>query len=743
MPSDDAGSTPNPAPWSEQPGLYVLSLSLHGLVRGTEIELGCDADTGGQVTYVVEQARAIADHPSVARVELLTRQILAPTVDDSYARERESLSEHAEIVRVPFGPRRYLRKEKLWPYLDELVDRVLRYLSGVGRTPDIILGHYADAGYVGGQLARVLGVPFVFTGHSLGRVKRARLLERGHDETSIEKQYNMTRRIEAEEFALETASMVVTSTEQEVHEQYALYDHYIPERMEVIAPGVDLSRFRPPRTDDPRPAIADAIDRFLQGGPRPLVVALARPDERKNLVALVNAFGEDAWLREHADLAILAGSRDDIARMGGQPKRVLTELLLAIDRHDLYGHVAYPKSHDHLDVPELYRLVAERRGVFVNPALTEPFGLTLIEAAASGVPLVATHDGGPQDIIGNCRNGILVDPLDTGAIAAAIRSLLEDPERWDEASTNGIERARATYGWERHAEEIVLEARRLHLGVRPRSRPTDAAPSRMTYIDRVLVLELDGVLDSDPEGLAALLERLVHSDERLGLGYVTGRRPDAARDVVLGIGAPEPDFMICSAGTEIVYGPNLHADPTWTRHIDHRWLPREVHHALAEIEGLTHQPEHEQRRFKLSWFVDEGYTVSVVTLRRALRRRKLAAKCILSSGTYLDVVPARASPGLALQFLGYKWRLWADRMLVVACTGLDEDMLTGDSLGVVVANHSAELEGYRDRPRVFFSPRPHAWGVIDALDHYDFLGHIQVPEPPAEPSALAQEGDHP
>ena len=63
----------------------------------------------------------------------------------------------------------------------------------------------------------------------------------------------------------------------------------------------------------------------------------------------------------------------------------MTDLLMAIDRHDLYGSVAVPKHHRNEDVPELYRLAVRRRGVFVNPALTEPFGLTLIEAAASGL----------------------------------------------------------------------------------------------------------------------------------------------------------------------------------------------------------------------------------------------------------------------------------------------------------------------------------------------------------------------
>lgn len=79
-----------------------------------------------------------------------------------------------------------------------------------------------------------------------------------------------------------------------------------------------------------------------------------------------------------------------------------------------HGKMAIPKKHDfEYEVPELFRIAAEKKGVFVNPALTEPFGLTLLEASATGLPIVATNDGGPQDIIHNCGNGILVDPINT------------------------------------------------------------------------------------------------------------------------------------------------------------------------------------------------------------------------------------------------------------------------------------------------------------------------------------------
>ena len=99
---------------------------------------------------------------------------------------------------------------------------------------------------------------------------------------------------------------------------------------------------------------------------------------------------------------------------------MLNEILLAIDKYDLYGKVAYPKHHKPDEVAVLYRLAAASRGVFVNPALTEPFGLTLIEAAACGLPIVATEDGGPIDIIRNCQNGHLINPLDKAAMAETL-----------------------------------------------------------------------------------------------------------------------------------------------------------------------------------------------------------------------------------------------------------------------------------------------------------------------------------
>ncbi|GEM_PF-4384334 len=70
--------------------LYIVMLSIHGLVRGTNMELGRDADTGGQVLYVVELAKALAAHPDVGQVDLLTRQIFDQRVSPDYGTDRRT-----------------------------------------------------------------------------------------------------------------------------------------------------------------------------------------------------------------------------------------------------------------------------------------------------------------------------------------------------------------------------------------------------------------------------------------------------------------------------------------------------------------------------------------------------------------------------------------------------------------------------------------------------------------------------
>ncbi|KAB2077548.1 hypothetical protein ES319_A06G107500v1 [Gossypium barbadense] len=495
--------------------LYIVLISLHGLIRGENMELGRDSDTGGQVKYVVELARALGTMPGVYRVDLLTRQVSAPDVDWSYAEPTEMLtprttessmqelgeSSGAYIIRIPFGPKdKYIPKEQLWPHIPEFVDCALSHIRQMSKVlgeqigggqpiwPVAIHGHYADAGDSATLLSGALNVPMLFTGHSLGRDKLEQILKQGRQSRDeINTTYKIMRRIEAEELSLDSSEIVITSTRQEIEEQWRLYDgfdqvlerklrarikrgvnchgRFMP-RMVVIPPGMEFHHIVPHEGDmdgdterneedpTPDPSIWSEVMRFFTNPRKPMILALARPDPKKNITTLVKAFGECRPLRELANLTLIMENRDNIDEMSGTNATVLLSILKLIDKYDLYGQVAYPKHHKQYEVPDIYGLAAKTKGVFINPAFIEPFGLTLIEAAAYGLPIVATKNGGPVDIHKVLDNGVLVDPHDQQSIADALLKLVSDKQLWARCRQNGLKNIHQ-FSWPEHCKTYL------------------------------------------------------------------------------------------------------------------------------------------------------------------------------------------------------------------------------------------------------------------------------------------------
>ena len=708
--------------------IHIVLISIHGLIRGSDMELGRDADTGGQSKYVLELAIALGACPEISRVDLLTRRVVDPEVSDDYANSLETLDNGVQIVRLDAGPEEYIYKEELWDHLDTFADNALTYLRELERIPNIIHSHYADAGYVGVRLAGQLGIPLVHTGHSLGRVKRGRLLATGLKLAQIEERYNISRRIQAEEDTLGSAELVITSTSQEIEEQYGLYDHYQPELMRVVPPGTDLDYFKPPDGSENESSIAGELNRFFREPGKPVILALSRPDERKNIATLVEAYGESKALQAMANLVIVAGNRDDIHEMESGAQSVLTELLLIIDLYDLYGRVAYPKHHQPDEVPILYRLTAASHGVFVNPALTEPFGLTLIEAAASGLPIVATEDGGPTDIIGNCENGYLIDPLDKDAIAATLIQVLEDRKVWHRLADNGLKGVRKHYSWPAHAKEYLDQLKPILAGSELPPKPA-IGRRPMLYHDRAIFTDLDQNLLGDPDSLSDFSKIIRSHRKAVTFGIATGRRLDSALRIMKRYRIPRPDVLITSLGTEIHYAPNLTKDTAWREHIDHLWTPRVIRRTLAELPGINLQPKGEQSRFKISYFINPDEAPSLDDIVSLLHQQDQTVNVSLSFGQFMDITPVRASKGFALRYFASRWDIPLDHVLAAGGSGADEDMMRGNTLAVVVANrHEEELSSLGEIENIYFAEKPFVRGILEAIDHYDFFNECRVPE---------------
>lgn len=705
---------------------YLLLISIHGLVRGHDLELGRDADTGGQTKYVLDLARSLAESDEIEQVDLVTRRIVDPDVSDDYSQPVEQISDKVRIIRIDAGPDDYLPKEQLWDHLDSFMDNLLNWLNDQPRMPDLVHSHYADAGYVGVRLSNLLSVPLVHTGHSLGRDKRKRLLARGLSRDEIEQTYNILRRIDAEEEILANADLVVTSTHNEIEEQYGLYSYYDPERMTVIPPGTNLEQFHPPAKGE-QIAFKQQLDHFLKEPGKPLILSLSRPDERKNILTLIEAYGESEELQKRANLLIVAGVRDDIADLEKGARTVFKNILLLMDNYDLYGRIAIPKSHRAEEVPDIYRLVTLCKGVFINPALTEPFGLTLLEAAACGVPIVATENGGPVDIIANCECGELVDPLDKEEITQALLKYLTDHEAWECASRNGIEGVQKHYSWQAHAKNYLAKVSELEgrYEALPEELP---APKTIRYRDRAIYTDLDQNLIGNPAALNKFIAIIKENRKCVSLGIATGRRIDSALAIMKKHGIPRPDVLISSLGTRIHYGQNLTEDDFWADHIDHDWTPRRINKLLSELPGLARQPKSEQTPFKISYYYDENKAPGLDEIITLIRQKEITANVILSFGQFLDVIPSRASKGQALRYVAQRLEIPLEHTLVAGGSGADEDMMRGNTLAVVVENrHHEELSQLDDVDRIYFAGQSHASGIMEALEHYDFFNACKVP----------------
>ncbi|KAK8545187.1 hypothetical protein V6N12_026027 [Hibiscus sabdariffa] len=784
---------------SQQKGkkLYIVLISLHGLIRGENMELGRDSDTGGQVKYVVELARALGSMPGVYRVDLLTRQVASPEVDWSYGEPTEMLtprnsedfmddmgeSSGAYIVRIPFGPRdKYIPKELLWPHIPEFVDGALKHIiqmsnvlgeqigSGKPVWPVAIHGHYADAGDSAALLSGALNVPMLFTGHSLGRDKLEQLLKQGRlSKDEINTTYKIMRRIEAEELSLDSSEIVITSTRQEIDEQWRLYDGFDPvlerklrarirrnvscygrfmPRMVIIPPGMEFHHIIPQDGDmdgeiegneehpsSPDPPIWSEIMRFFTNPRKPMILALARPDPKKNITTLVKAFGECRPLRELANLTLIMGNREGIDEMSSTNASVLLSVLKLIDKYDLYGQVAYPKHHKQSEVADIYRLAAKTKGVFINPAFIEPFGLTLIEAAAHGLPLVATKNGGPVDIHRVLDNGLLIDPHDQQSIADALLKLVADKQLWARCRQNDSEGnadrntklENAVLSWSRG---VLKDQRKAGSGDRVEHSSSTGKFPALRRRKHIFVIAVDS--DSNEDLLDAIRKIFeAFEKERIegSIGFIlsTFMTISEIRSFLVSgsLNANDFDAFICNSGSDLFYstinpedGPFV-IDFYYHSHIEYRWGGEGLRKTLVRWAGsitdkkagneehIVTPAEQLSANYCYAFKVkNAGMVPPVKELRKSLRIQALRCNVIYCrNGTRINVIPVLASRSQALRYLFVRWGIDLSKMVVFVGDSGDTDyegLLGGVHKSVILkgicSNASNQLLANRNYP---------------------------------------------
>jgi len=492
----------------------IVLVSAHGWF-GQEGVLG-RPDTGGQVVYVLDQAKTLEKQLqedvelaglSGLKVEpkviILTR--LIPNSDGTLCNQRlEKVygTENAWILRVPlreFNPnmtQNWISRFEFWPYLETFaIDSERELLAEFQGKPDLIVGNYTDGNLVAFLLARRMKVTQCNIAHAL---EKSKYLFSNLYWQDLEDKYHFSLQFTADLIAMNAANFIISSTYQEIvgtPDSVGQYESYkcftMPElyhvvngielfspKFNVVPPGVNENAYFPyTRTQDRVESDRARLEEMLftledasqifgkldEPNKRPLF-SMARLDRIKNLTGLAECFGQSKDLQEHCNLILVAGKLRVEESSDNEERDEIVKLYHIIEEYNLHGKIRWLGVRlSKNDSGEIYRVIADRQGIFVQPALFEAFGLTILESMISGLPTFATQFGGPLEIIQDKVNGFYINPTHLEETAAKIVDFVtkceQDPNYWHSISQQAIDRVYSTYTWKIHTTKLLSLAR--------------------------------------------------------------------------------------------------------------------------------------------------------------------------------------------------------------------------------------------------------------------------------------------
>jgi glycosyltransferase involved in cell wall biosynthesis len=204
-----------------------------------------------------------------------------------------------------------------------------------------------------------------------------------------------------------------------------------PERIHVVQPAVDHTRFRPV------PVTPDFLARYGLDPDTPYLLFVGSEDPRKNLDTLIRVV--DRVRHDHPAVQLLKIGESQFV---DERRR----LLALSDKLEMIEHVRFLDFVRDEDLPYFYSLAK----ACVVPSLYEGFGLPIAEAMACGTPVVYARSGPMPEVAGGC--GVEVDPRDVDSFAGRLSALLADPTERARLSEAGRERAQH-FMWRRAAIE--------------------------------------------------------------------------------------------------------------------------------------------------------------------------------------------------------------------------------------------------------------------------------------------------
>uniref|UniRef100_A0A7N0R9Y4 Sucrose synthase n=1 Tax=Kalanchoe fedtschenkoi TaxID=63787 RepID=A0A7N0R9Y4_KALFE len=488
----------------------VVILSPHGYFGQANV-LGLP-DTGGQVVYILDQVRALENEMLLRmkkqgldvtpRILIVTRLIPdAKGTTCNQRLEKVSGTEHTHILRVPFRTeehgvlKKWISRFDVWPYLERFAQdagrEIIAELQGL---PDFIIGNYSDGNLVASLLAYKMGVTQCTIAHALEKTK--------YPDSDIywkqfEEKYHFSCQFTADLIAMNHADFIITSTYQEIagtkntvgqyesHTGFTLPGLYrvvhgvdvFDTKFNIVSPGADMTIYFPHTEEQKRlTALHGSIEEMLYSTEpsedrtgslsdksKPILFSMARLDRVKNMTGLVECYAKNETLRGLVNLVIVAGYIDVKKSSDREEIAEIEKMHTLIQKYKLDGQFRWIAAQtNRARNGELYRYIADTRGAFVQPALYEAFGLTVVESMTCGLPTLATCHGGPAEIIEDGISGFHIDPYHPDQVSAILTNFFQkckdDPSHWTRISEGGLQRINARYTWKIYSDRLMTLA---------------------------------------------------------------------------------------------------------------------------------------------------------------------------------------------------------------------------------------------------------------------------------------------